>query len=344
MVITLKKLILAFAGILALIIVTVTLFILIYAGRPYILIGGIVHENAISEYEQIKSSYKTNEEGHNIERFQRPAKQKALKLKYTAKAFIKDIEKYTPIEIKFQSPVDVIHAYYALLKDASNMAGFTGGCGTIGWSKIPYPYAYDLLTEKSKKKITLEEFINSFKGIGYISLLKLYPAYQPPDTPENIKYYMVEMEVITGAFHKINEKMPRSSYFAYYYGLITTEMTKAEEWKIKSIDYLPEDFLCHPMHHWDYDAKFLVSVVYKEWYGLINKLNKIVEDNSCIYVFAEGKGNQYRFDFVRLTNGDDVLLHENILKNGKWTEVNLLEEDHQVYKLSALHPVMKPKE
>lgn len=339
MVITLKKLVRLIIGFLALIILVIGLWALIDSASPPIFLGGILHANVRPESEPLQASYNDASE-HIEERFQRPSKQKALKLRYNAKDFIKDIENYSPPDIRFDTSEDVIHAYYALLKDASNMAGFTGGCGTIGWSKIPYPYAYDLLTAESKKEITFEDFLNSFKGIGYISLLKLYPAYQPPDTPENIKYSMVEMEVITGATHRMNDKMPRSSYFAYYYGLITTEKTESEGWKIKSTDYIPENFLCHPLHHWDYDAKFLVGVVHQHWYGLVEKMNKILQDDSCIYVYAEGKGQQYRFDFVRLTNGDDVLLHENRLQNGKWKEVNLLKDDHQVYKLSVLHPAL----
>lgn len=92
---------------------------------------------------------------------------------------------------------------------------------------------------------------------------------------------------------------------------------------------------------WDYDARFLVEIVYKNWYGLVENVEKIEKDGSMVYVYAAGKGNKYRFDFVTLTNGDDVLLHENILQNGQWKEVNLLKNEHQIYKFSILNPNLK---
>lgn len=91
--------------------------------------------------------------------------------------------------------------------------------------------------------------MKSLEGIGYTTLLKLYPAYHPPGTPNNIKYYMVEIEVLTGPQYKgENDNKPQPGYFAYYYGLITVEKAVSGGWEIKSVDYIPEDFLCHPMH------------------------------------------------------------------------------------------------
>lgn len=72
------------------------------------------------------------------------------------------------------------------------MVGYSGGCGTIGWSSIPYPYAYKLLTEENQKNMPLKQFEDSFKGIGHITLLKLYPTYIPNGTPENIRYHMLK--------------------------------------------------------------------------------------------------------------------------------------------------------
>jgi hypothetical protein len=175
-----------------------------------------------------------------------------------------------------------------------------------------------------------------------MTLLKLYPAYQPPNTPANIKYFMVEVEVITGPpYTGEGDNKPQPGYFAYYYGLITAERTPSEGWKIKAADYVPEDFLCHPMHHWDYDARYLIGIVYKNWYGLIEDIEKVERDHSLVRVYAFGNKNKYRFDFVRLTNGDDVLLHEYIQENGQWKEINLLKAEHQIYKFSILNPNLK---
>ncbi|AOT71421.1 hypothetical protein [Geosporobacter ferrireducens] len=304
--------------------------------------GGYIHTNNKPEGEVTQVVFNSDEINDDAERFQRPSKEPALKLKYTAKDFIDHLEEPPYIQTIFQTPEDVIQAYYAILKDAANMNGYHGGCGTIGWAKIPYPYAYELLTKDVQQKMPLEKFVESFAGIGHMTLLKLYPAYQPPGTADNIKFYMVEIEVITGPPYKGHEdNQLQPSFFAYYYGLITTEKTPSNGWKIKSIDYVPEDFLCHPFHHWDYDAKFLVKIVYQNWYGLIDEIEKVEKDDSMVYVFASGSGHKYRFDFVRITNGDDVLLHENILENGQWKEVNLLKEEHQVYKFSILNPNLK---
>lgn len=306
--------------------------------------GGYIHTNNKSEQELTQVVFNSNEINDDTERFQRPSKESALKLKYDAKDFIHALIESPYIQTTFNTPEDVIQAYYAILKDAENMSVYHGGCGTIGWSKIPYPYAYELLTKDAQQKMTLEEFVESFAGIGHMTLLKVYPAYQPSNTKDKIKYYMVEIEVITGPSYKENEdNQLQPSFFAYYYGLITTEKTPTDSWKIKSIDYIPEDFLCHPFHHWDYDAKFLVGIIYENWYGLIDKIEKAEKVDSMIYVYASGNGHKYRLDFVRLTNGDDVLLHENILEKGQWKEVNLLKEEHQVYKFSILNPNLKIK-
>ena len=184
----------------------------------------------------------------------------------------------------------------------------------------------------------LKQFEDSFKGIGYITLLKFYPAYTPNGTPENIRYHMVEAEIITGAAIDNPADFRSGSHFAYFYGIITTEQTPNSGWKIKAIDYLPEDFLCHPLHGWDYDAHALVPIVYQNWYHLIEKVDKTEQNGDKVSIYASGAGKQYRFDFVRITNGTDVLLHEMVNQNGKWVETNLLKDEDQVYKLSILNP------
>lgn len=299
-------------------------------------LGGYLNVDNKLEQDQAEPVFNSLAAGYDIERFQRPSKQQALKLKYAAKEFINTLEQTPSVQKTFQAPEDVIHAYYAILQGASNMVGYHGGCGTIGWSGIPYPYAYELLSSGTRQQMSLKEFEQSFEGIGYITLLKLYPAFQPPNTPTGIKYYFVEIEVITGPKYDEEDKRPKPSHFAYYYGLITTENTSADEWKIKDVKYVPEDFLCHPMHHWDYDARHLVGVVYMNWYKLIDSIENVEVKDSLIHVYASGGGNKYRFDFVRITNGDDALLHENVQQDGKWKEVNLLQKEHRFYKFSVL--------
>jgi hypothetical protein len=88
----------------------------------------------------------------------------------------------------------------------------------------------------------------------------------------------------------------------------------------------------------DYDAQFLVPIVYQDWYHLIDKIDKTEQNGDIISIYASEEGKQYRFDFVRITNGTDVLLHEIVNQNGKWVETNLLKDEHQVYKFSILNP------
>jgi hypothetical protein len=123
----------------------------------------------------------------------------------------------------YQSPDDIIHGYYATLKNAANMIGYYGGCGTILWMNVPYQYAYRLLSNDMKENITLEEFKDSFKGTGAMNLLHLEPAYESPNTPDNIKYCFVEVEALKGhPYRKEGKTYKRQpNYFEYYYGIIS---------------------------------------------------------------------------------------------------------------------------
>ncbi|PAB60361.1 hypothetical protein [Anaeromicrobium sediminis] len=312
--------------------------------KPYV-VGGYIHklEKQRNGTELSKSVMKENDNDFYKERFARPSKEPVLKLKYEYKGYeglFKELEPpYIPkgYPQKYNKPKDVIHAYYSILKDAANMIGYHGGCGTVGRSRTPYPFAYELLSSETKKEISLEKFKDSFSGVGHTTLLKLYLAFQPPNIPLNIQYYMAEIEIITGPpYSKDEEYKPEPGYFAYYYGIITTIYDKKEGWKIKSVDYIPEDFLCAPWHFWQWHSKALVQAVYGNWYKIIDKIDKVEKENSYVSIYASGKENEYRFDFVRLTNGEDILLNEYIKVNDKWKEVNLLKPDDQDYKLSIL--------
>jgi len=272
------------------------------------------------------------------ERFQRPSRQPALNIKYS----FPDLQNQKETVPAFRDPEDLIKAYYGLLREAANMDGYHGGCGTIGYHKSPYPYAWKLLSEEYRKELTLDKFIESFRGTGHTTLLKLIPAWAPSGTPENILYYMVEIEVITGPeITEQNKNTAQPSYFAYYYGLVTVENTGKNGWKIKRIDYIPEDFLCAPYHSWYWDASALVETIYGNWYGIVEKIDSIDKQGLLYMVYAAGNGQLYRFDFVRLTNGEDILLRENIKFAGVWKETNLLKEDDQFYKFSVLNPRLK---
>lgn len=300
--------------------------------------GALVHYISYPEEAQEGTLTVSDMASGKSERFQRPSRQPALNTKYS---FI-DLQNPNENVPVFRDPEDLIKAYYGLLREAANMEGYHGGCGTIGFHKSPYPYAWKLLTEDYRKELTLEKFVDSFRGTGHTTLLKLVPAWAPPGTPENTLYYMVEIEVITGP--EITEKSkntPQPSYFAYYYGLITVEDTGRNGWKIKRIDYLPEDFLCAPYHGWQWDASALVETIHGNLYGIVEKIDSVDKQDSLYMVYAVGNGQLYRFDFVRLTNGEDILIRENVKFAGVWKETNLLKENDQIYKFSVLNPRLK---
>lgn len=296
-----------------------------------IIAGGILHSSLHNSDEYIPV---VNQEDISSERFQRPSKELPYPNPYTFQDFRKDNEKPPLITKKFERPEDLILAYYGILREASNMVGYSGGCGTIGWSGLPYPYSYELLTKSKQKEMPFDQYVDSFMGIGYTTLLKLLPAYAPPDTPHDTKYYMVEAEVIAGAKVGKDDEYPQGSQFAYYYGLIAVEKTPDGGWRIKDIYYIPEDFLCAPMHSWFYLSDAVVQIVYRDNLKLIDKIDRTEQNGDMISIYASGNGNSYRFDFVRLTNGYDILLHEYILDHGEWKETSLLGDKWKNMKLT----------
>ena len=324
------------AGITLLIVLLLLVLHFSNAGAPDMVAGGKMHPVSYPDM-QAQTAFSRQEEKLS-ERFRRPSKEVPSLNKYSFNDFVKQDDTPPLITKKFDTPEDVILAYYGILRSASNMEGYSGGCGSIGNAKQPYPYAYELFTPESRGKMGLTAFTDSFKGIGYITHLKLYPAYAPPETPQDIQYYMVEIEVITGkkedgANHAYKQEI---SYFAYYYGIVTVEKTPADGYKIQQIDYLPEEFLCAPEHGWVYDSDAVTRLIYMESLKIIDKIERTEQKDGMIYIYAAGNGQQYRLDFVRLTNGHDILLHENILENGQWKETDLLTEDWSSLKLSVL--------
>ncbi|MHC1722124.1 MAG: hypothetical protein AB9836_02840 [Aminipila sp.] len=309
--------------------------------RTSTVMGGTVH-SLVFDSSYKKEAAHQNEDQVDNERFRRPSKQLTINNKFSFRYFQKDYDKPPLITTAFETSEDVVKAYFGILKNAANMEGYLGGCGTIGDSLQPYPYAYELYSNSTQKKMPLSEFVDSFSGIGHINLLKLYPAYVPQGTPDNIGYYMFEIEAITGPSENDEKSYNRGGgYFAYYYGLITTEYNPNSGWKIKAINYLPEDFLCAPDHGWAYSAEYFVPIVYQDWYHLIDNIDRTEQVGDIVSVYASGPDKKYKFDFVRLTNGYDILMHENIWNNGQWEEVNILQEEVQGMKLSSLNPNLR---
>lgn len=287
---------------------------------------------AVYMAEEAVPAVNTPEEAERA-RFQRPAKAPPLENPYSFQDFQGQGSPAFLQNENFSAPEDVILAYYGILRDAANTLGYSGGCGTVGNAGLPYPYAYALLTTEKRQEMPLQQFIDSFSGIGYTSLLKLVPAYAPAGTPANRQYYMAELEIITGRKAKTEEDYGQGSLFAYYYGLVAVEKEAETGWRIREIHYVPEDFLCAPMHGWSYQSDAVVQIVYGENLKLVEKVEKTEQDGDGISVYASGHANQYRFAFIRLTNGYDILLHEYVWENDHWRETSLLTQDWRYIKL-----------
>lgn len=301
------------------------------------MVGGVAHP-VFYPSGTIATAVTATTESENIdERFTRPSKQTAYPNPYNFLDFYERNGKPPYIQEQFKTPKDVILAYYAILQNASNMKEYTGGCGSLVYGTEPYPYAYELFTKEVQQNLSLPQFINSFQGVGNLTLLNLEPAYTPPNTPPNVNYYMVEIELITGPKLDDNPNLSIGSYFTYYYGIVTTEKT-SDGYRIQKIDYLPEDFLCAPIHGWSYDSDYILSIVYIENLKIVETVDAIQQEGNHITILASGYGKQYKFDFIRLTNGYDILLHESVLKEGGYTETNLLPDDWKYFKLSIVHP------
>lgn len=256
-----------------------------------------------------------SEDSNASERFQRPSNRQALESPFS----YEDVATIPPKV--YTSPKDVLYAYFTILQQASNMNGYTGGCGTVGQAELPYPFAYALLSGERHSQVTQQKFTGSFRGIGHLTFLTLEKAYRPINTPDDIEYWMVEIEAIQGWPEQEAEK--RETNFTYYYGLATLRNQPQQGWKIDSLDYLTEDFLCAPYHGWSWDATAVVQIVYQENLQLVTQIDKVEQNGINISIYASG-GEEYRFDFVRLTNGCDLLLHEYIREGEEWKETDLL--------------------
>lgn len=100
---------------------------------------------------------------------------------------------------------------------------------------------------------------------------------------------------------------------------------------------MPEVYLCHPSHGWDYDYKALINIPYNYWYKMELRIDKEEIKNNKIEVYASNNENEYKFEYIRLTNGEDFVLHEYLKENGKWKEVSILKsKDEKFYKISIL--------
>lgn len=281
--------------------------------------GSLYFQNYDSLYD--KNSQYIEPDDTYIERFLRPSSEKAMDKKYV---FDKGGER---LPKSFSTAGELVRAYFDILSDASNLVDKKGGCGSVGHGESPYPAAYELLSESLKQNLPYEKFLKSFEGIGHINLLKFVEAPMVKAEETICPKFFVEIETIEGS------DTGGKTYFAYYYGYVTAIQEGEKGWKIYKIELNGEDFLCHAYHGWWHDAGTIVDMVYKQRCGVIDKIIGVEEDRYFRNVLAKGKdGKQYRFMFVRITNGADVELRQFVMDNGKWKDIFIDPDKYQEQK------------
>jgi hypothetical protein len=225
----------------------------------------------------------------------------------------------------FQLPMDVVRAYYDILSDASNIDSKKEEYANIGLDKQPYPLAYELLSQDVKSNLSLNEFINSFSGIGHINLIKLIEGTINRKDDEEIYNYFVEVETIEKD-NTLEKTGFLKTNFCYYYGFASVKQDEDRGWSICNIEIKPENFLHHAYHEWNNEAGAIVKGKYEADKQIIEDILGVEENGYFRYVYAKGKDKrQYRIQFVRVTNGEDIELRQYVLEDDKWKEVYLMK-------------------
>ncbi len=255
------------------------------------------------------------------QKYFRPSSLPALNLRFTTWEVFQPYYDKTHDQIQVpeeltKTPEDTILNYFSILREAENMGGRS--CGTVGHARTPFPLAYNFLSEEYKKKISYEEYLNSFAGIGHTSLIKLSRV---PDGKRGVRFFY-EIETIEGF------KGKRAEYFGYSYGFIQL-VHEQEGYRITNLQQFPEDFLCAPYHLWQHDAEAVVDVKYGYWCKLIKKRYPTIKNGFVKKIYFHGNdGSDYYFIFFTLTNGTDVEIAQfRKVGDEKWKQVKMNPEE-----------------
>lgn len=242
------------------------------------------------------------------EKYFRPSKIKAINIKRLPQTS-------SPMQLQelLKSPYETVIHFFSVIREAENLLpGKMGGCGTVGMAKEPFPMAYQFLSKDFLSKVSYNDFLKHFEGIGHINLLKLIPI-----SNDQLFY---EIETIEGSDKQM-------TYFGYYYGFIKT-MKDLGGYKIEEITYTGEDFLCAAYHGWAHDAEANVDIRYGEWCHLIKQRYPMVKQEFIKYFRFLGNDDQYyMIVFVELTNGTDMEIGQFVWKDGKWAKIHFNPED-----------------
>lgn len=216
-----------------------------------------------------------------------------------------------------KTPEETILNYYSILREAANFEeGKTSGCGTVGNVKIPYPIAYNFLASSYQKKMPYEKYLDTFKNILHINLIKSREVPGAKNISGDLRYF-VEIETLEGSENNI-------THFAYYYGFIDMVVEEGQ-YKISNLDFYGEDFLCAPYHGWNHNAELSVQIRYGNWCSMIEKIYPTKQEGYVKYIPFKGTdGKDYRIEFYQLTNDTDIEIAQYTKdQNGKWQQVYL---------------------
>ncbi len=255
------------------------------------------------------------------QKYFRPSCLKALNLRFDSWEYFAPFYEKSHDQIRLPSdwtktPENTLLNYFSLLREAENVGGRS--CGTIGQAKLPFPIAYNFLSEAYQDRLSYEEYLHSFAGIGHTSLIKLLHV---PDKKGGIRFFY-EIETIEGLEGR------KAEYFGYSYGFIQLVHEK-EGYRIEDISKIEEDFLCAPYHGWDHDGEDIVKIKYGEWCKLVQHLYPTVKKGYIKTIYFQGTdGALYSFVFAALTNGTDLEVAQYRKKgNEPWEPIYLRPEE-----------------
>lgn len=288
--------------------------------NKYILGGKLVGESVVGEELEVVDS---KEENYDLEKFFRPSDMAILNddnLNILKEFYNKNPYKMDLPSKPFRSGKDTVVNYFNVLREAANPTEDNEtGCGSLGEAKGPYPVAYNFLSKSYQKELPYNDFLDSFKNILHINLIKVNNVAADEENPNLLKYF-VELEVIEGSKED-------KGVFAYYYGYIYLDKEN-DGYKIVKMNYSSENYLCAPYHGWAYDAKTFVEIEYGNWCSLIDGDVIVNEDGYEKRAYYKDKGdNEYYVLFYELTNGVDKKIADyKKNKNNQWEVIYINPE------------------
>lgn len=286
--------------------------------------GGVLYDQAIN-YEDQTKHIENDKTVNDVEKYFRPSNLPVLNDRFTG-SFISQYfdKKESEIELPknlLQTPEDTILNYFSVLREAANpVKGKGAGCGTLGEATLPYPIAYNFLSEEYQKQLSFQQYLETFHNILHISLIKYrqVPLYE---NPNNIQRYFVELETIEGS-------ETNKAVFAYYYGFVDL-IQEGERFKISNLEFYQENYLCAPYHGWAYDAELSVQVRYGGWCKLIKEFYSTTQKGYVKNVLFMGTdGKEYNIVFYQLTNDTDIEIAQYEKdSNNRWKLIHFNPED-----------------